>query len=201
MFTGIIKHNGIVVSNVINSDGRILSILIPNLKNQEIGNSIAIMGCCLTITAINNDIYSFYVSSETLKQTTLAMFLKGQDVNIEPAMLASTPLGGHIVLGHVDEVARIVSIEEMQSTRKVFVEISPKYKKDVIRKGSITIDGISLTVMNILKNVVELNVIPHTWENTTLHLLNSSTANLVNVEFDQMAKVIRKQIENHFANV
>lgn len=201
MFTGIIKYIGTVVSNIPKEDGKNLTILIPHLPKQEVGDSIAIMGCCLTVTQIEGDLYQFYVSNETLKQTTMAMLSKGQKTNIEHAMLASTPFGGHIVLGHIDEVARIVDIQHTNNTRKIFVEISPRGKRDVIKKGSITVDGVSLTIMGISGKVLELNVIPHTWENTTLSLLNTTTNNLVNIEFDQMSKIIQKHIENHFANV
>lgn len=201
MFTGIIKHIGTVVSNVQKEDGKSLKVLILNLPKQEIGNSISVQGCCLTIVAIEGDIYTFYVSSETLKQTTLPMFFKGQKVNIETAMLASTPLGGHVVSGHIDEVCQIKSIEKAQNTVKIFVELSPKGKRLVVKKGSIAIDGTSLTIMNISGKVIELNIIPHTWENTTLTLLNTANNSLVNIEFDQMSKIIKKHLDEHFANI
>ncbi len=199
MFTGIIKHIGTVFENTPQKDGRQLTVRIPHLKNQEIGDSISIMGCCLTVVDVSGDVFSFYVSAETLKQTTLAMLTKGQSVNVEPAMLASTPLGGHVVSGHIDEVARIVDVQSSQNTWKMFVEVSPQGKKWAIKKGSIAIDGISLTVMNIQGRIVELNVIPHTLQNTTLKNTNAVSNNLVNVEFDQMTKIIAKKIDEHFA--
>jgi len=201
MFTGIIKNVGTVVSNLKKEDGKVVSVLIPNLPKQEVGNSVAIMGCCLTIVQIEGDIYTFYVSFETLKQTTLAMFFKGQKVNIEPAMLASTPLGGHIVSGHVDEVCQIKNIEKNQNTVKIFVEVSTNGRKLLVKKGSIAIDGISLTVMGVAGKMIELNIIPHTWENTTLNLLNAENNNLVNVEFDQMSKIMKKHLDEYFANI
>jgi riboflavin synthase len=199
MFTGIIKYIGTVFENTPQQDGKNLTIRIPHLKNQEIGDSISIMGCCLTVTNIHGDIFSFYVSAETLKQTTLAMLIKGQSVNAEPAMLASTPLGGHMVSGHVDEVAKIVDVQLNQNTHKLYVEVSPQGKKWAMKKGSIAIDGVSLTVMNIQGKVVELNVIPHTLQNTTLKNIDAISNNLVNVEFDQMTKIIAKKIDEHFA--
>lgn len=198
MFTGIIKHIGKVFENTPDGDGRNLVIVIPKLQNQEVGDSVAVMGCCLTITHIQNGAFSFYISAETLKQTTLGMLVKGQSVNIEPAALASTPLGGHMVSGHVDEVARVVEITSVGNTCKMYVEVSPTGKKWLLKKGSIAIDGVSLTIMNIKGKVIELNVIPHTLQNTTLHLVNASANNLVNVEYDQISKMISRKIAEHF---
>lgn len=199
MFTGIIKHIGTVFENTSEKDGRNLMVRIPSLEKQQIGDSISIMGCCLTITQINADVFSFYISADTLRQTTLAMLSKGQSVNCEPAMLASTPLGGHLVSGHVDEVGRVVEIQTIQNTHKIYVEISPQGKKWVVKKGSIAIDGVSLTIMGIQGRVVELNIIPHTMQWTTLKNLDLLSSNLVNVEYDQMAKMISKKIDEHFA--
>lgn len=198
MFTGIIKHIGKVVENIQEGDGRVLSIFIPNLSNQNIGDSISISGCCLTIIKIESNIFTFYVSAETLKQTTLALFTKGQNVNAESAMLASTPFGGHMVLGHIDEVAKVIEVSRINNTFKVFLQISYAGTKYVIKKGSITIDGISLTIMDVKNKIIELNIIPHTLLNTTLQNLNSTTNSLVNVEFDHFSKIISKKIEEHF---
>ncbi len=201
MFTGIIKHIGFVVSNIQEQDGKVLTVKILNVKQAiDIGDSVSIEGCCLTVTKVDGDCLSFYVSKETLKQTTLALLVKGQRVNIELAMLASTPLGGHLVSGHIDEVARITTVEFNQNTYKIYVELSPQGKKSVVKKGSIAINGVSLTIMNINGKIIELNIIPHTWNNTTLCTVNDSTNNLVNVEFDQMVKIINKKIDEHFAN-
>jgi riboflavin synthase len=201
VFTGIIKHIGLVVSSVQEQDGKVLIVKILNVKQAiDIGDSISIEGCCLTVIKIEGDCFSFYVSKETLKQTILALLGKGQSVNVEPAMLASTPLGGHLVSGHIDEVTRVIAVEFSQNTHKIYIELSPQGKKSVVKKGSITINGVSLTVMNISGKTIELNVIPHTWNNTTICALNDSANNLVNVEFDQMVKIINKKIDEHFAN-
>jgi len=201
MFTGIIKHIGLVVSNIQEQDGKVLTVKILNVKQAiDIGDSVSIEGCCLTVIKVDGDCLSFYISKETLKQTTLALLVKGQNVNIEPAMLASTPLGGHLVSGHIDEVARITTVEFNQNTYKIYFELSPQGKKSVVKKGSIAINGVSLTIMNINGKTIELNIIPHTWNNTTLCTVNDSTNNLVNVEFDQMVKIINKKIDEHFAN-
>lgn len=200
MFTGIIKNIGLVVSSTKEGDGRRIVINIPKLENIQLGDSVSISGCCLTVVEIQGYNFTFYISAETLKQTTLAMLQKGQNVNIEPAMLASTPLGGHIVLGHVDEVARVIQVGSTENTHKLYIEISSSGKKNIVKKGSITVDGISLTIMNIKAKVIELNIIPHTWQNTTLALLNDAMNNLVNIEYDHMVKIINKKIDEHFAN-
>lgn len=168
MFTGIIQQTAFVVGNVQTLDGKTLKIRLAKVENVKIGDSIAINGCCLTVIKIEGNELSFYVSMETLKQTTLMMLSNNDRVNIETAMLASTPLGGHIILGHVDEVAKVISIENSQNTYKVMIEVSNSGKKFLIKKGSIAIDGISLTIMAVKGKILELNIIPHTWNNTTL---------------------------------
>lgn len=200
MFTGIIQQTAFVVGNVQTQDGKTLKIRLAKVENVKIGDSIAINGCCLTVIKIEGNELSFYVSMETLKQTTLMMLSNNDRVNIETAMLASTPLGGHIILGHVDEVAKVISIENSQNTYKVMIEVSNSGKKFLIKKGSIAIDGISLTIMAVKGKILELNVIPHTWNNTTLSLLNVASNGLVNVEFDHFVKIIGKKIDEHFAN-
>ena len=200
MFTGIIQQTAFVVGNIQTQDGKTLKIRFAKVENVKIGDSIAINGCCLTVIKIEGNELSFYVSMETLKQTTLMMLSTNDRVNIETAMLASTPLGGHIILGHVDEVAKVVSIENVQNTYKVVIEVSNAGKKFLIKKGSIAIDGISLTIMAVKGRMLELNVIPHTWNNTTLSLLNVASNGLVNVEFDHFVKIIGKKIDEHFAN-
>ena len=200
MFTGIIQQTAFVVGNVQTQDGKTLKIRFAKVENVKIGDSIAINGCCLTVIKIEGNELSFYVSMETLKQTTLMMLSNNDRVNIETAMLASTPLGGHIILGHVDEVAKVVSIENSQNTYKIMIEVSNAGKKFLIKKGSIAIDGISLTIMAVKGRILELNVIPHTWNNTTLSLLNVASNGLVNVEFDHFVKIIGKKIDEHFAN-
>jgi len=200
MFTGIIQQTAFVVGNVQTLDGKTLKIRLAKVENVKIGDSIAINGCCLTVIKIEGNELSFYVSMETLKQTTLMMLSNNDRVNIETAMLASTPLGGHIILGHVDEVAKVISIENSQNTYKVMIEVSNSGKKFLIKKGSIAIDGISLTIMAVKGKILELNIIPHTWNNTTLSLLNVASNGLVNVEFDHFVKIIGKKIDEHFAN-
>jgi riboflavin synthase len=200
MFTGIIQQTAFVVGNVQTLDGKTLKIRLAKVENVKIGDSIAINGCCLTVIKIEGNELSFYVSMETLKQTTLMMLSNNDRVNIETAMLASTPLGGHIILGHVDEVAKVISIENSQNTYKVMIEVSNSGKKFLIKKSSIAIDGISLTIMAVKGKILELNVIPHTWNNTTLSLLNVASNGLVNVEFDHFVKIIGKKIDEHFAN-
>ncbi len=203
MFTGLIQQTAFVVNNIQTQDGKTLKIRLANIDGIKIGDSIAINGCCLTVTHIAGNELSFYISKETLKQTTLMMLSTNDRINIETAMLASTPLGGHIVLGHVDEVARVILIENVQNTYKVIIEVSNTGRKFIIRKGSIAIDGISLTIMGIQGKRIELNIIPHTWKNTNLSLLDTSDGlsnSLVNVEFDHFVKIISKKIDEHFAD-
>ena len=139
---------------------------------------------------------SFYISADTLKKTTLAMLSAGSPVNLEPSLKMGDRLGGHIVSGHVDETARIIGIETIGADKRIKVEVSNYGKNLLVQRGSIAIDGVSLTVAYLMGNVVSLNIIPHTWESTTLKHLNTTTNFLVNVEYDGIAKHVYKIVKS-----
>ena len=200
MFSGIIKNVGLVKDIVKNEGGK--NIIISSNLNTEvlkIGDSVAVAGCCLTVIAKNSRELTFYISADTLKKTTLAMLNVGSSVNLEPALTMSDLLSGHLVSGHVDETGRIVEIETIGIDHKIKVEVSNYGKNLLIQKGSITIDGVSLTVAYLAGNVVTLNIIPHTFQNTTIKFLNTKTNFLVNIEYDGIAKHVYKVVKNLIA--
>lgn len=195
MFTGIIQLLGTVVSNLPSKDGRVLVIKIPQSINVKIGDSISIDGCCLTVIKIDGNYLTFFVSKATIEITTLGLFDTRSVVNIEPAMLASSPFGGHIVSGHIDEVAKVIIIKRYDNSCTIRIQIKRENTKYVIEKGSITINGISLTIMKIVDDIIDINIIPHTWDNTNLQKLDIEVNNVVNIEYDQIVKIISKQVD------
>lgn len=208
MFTGIIYQSGLVVKNeALQDSSRLLEVqFVKNQQNQNhfnfssinIGDSVAINGICLTVVKINSQKSSleFFVSRETVAKTTIMLLNNGARINAELAMLASSRFGGHLVSGHVDEVAKLVSKKTLGDSYVLGFECSIKNVKYLIKKGSICIDGVSLTINNVFKNTLEVCIIPHTWQNTTLSLLDTSVNNMCNIEFDYFAKIIVSNISN-----
>src|SRR5688500_19529559 len=172
------------------------SIDIGNLsKGLKIGQSIAVNGVCLTITKLNNNIAEFSVIGETVRKTCLDSIKKGEKVNIERSMRVSVRFDGHFVQGHVDCTGiiydKIVFPTETKLIIKIFGELKEESFRYVVRKGSITIDGISLTVVDIdNKNLLSISLIPHTLKKTTLGI--KSIGDKVNIEFDLIGKYISK---------
>lgn len=177
MFTGIVEEIGLIK----NFDGHKLTVECSKvLENTQIGDSIAINGCCQTVTAITTNSFMADVSNETLQITK--GFKAGEKVNLERALTPSTRMGGHIVQGHIDGTAKYLGNSRF--------EIPQELSKYVVYKGSITIDGVSLTISNIDKNIFEVALIPHTLENTTLQYLKSG--DFVNIETDILGRYIEK---------
>jgi riboflavin synthase len=200
MFSGIIATTGSIKEIKKHEDGKI--IVISSSIDQtdfKIGDSIAVSGCCLTITARNGRDITFYASADTLKKTNLSMLSVGSSVNLEPALKLGERLGGHLVSGHVDETARVIGIETAGADRKIKIEISHYGKNLAVQRGSICVDGVSLTIAYITGNIISLNIIPHTWETTTLKHLNPQTHFLVNIEYDGIAKHVYKIVKSIIA--
>lgn len=196
MFTGIIKSVGFVKEITKNGTGKNITIS-SNLETNEIkvGDSIAVSGCCLTVVAKSGKEIDFYISEDTLKKTTLTMLSAGASVNLEAALKVGDSVGGHFITGHVDETARVIEIETTGVDKRVKIEVSKFGKNLLIQRGSIAVDGVSLTVAYIVGSTVTLNIIPHTWENTTLKLLNTTTNFIVNIEYDSIAKHVYKIVK------
>ena len=185
MFTGIVEETGKIQFV---TDRKVVIKCQKILEDAKIGDSIAVNGVCLTITDINKDTFSADISPETFK--VACKLNLGNTVNLERAMLANGRFGGHIVSGHVDGVAKIVELKNNGDFYDLKLELSENESKYVIRKGSITVNGISLTIAEVVGGLINLAIIPHTYENTCLKELK--IGDFVNVEVDMMAKYIEK---------
>ncbi len=191
MFTGIIESTGQVESlQSIGGDLRIRVQTALDLADVHLGDSIATNGICLTVVDWGSNWYAADVSKESLNRSTLASWRVGQTVNVEKAMLPTTRFGGHIVSGHVDTVGEITLLR--QDARSVYFEVTaPAHvAKYLAEKGSVTIDGISLTINYLSGSILSLNVIPHTAERTNIVTWKVGTK--VNIEVDVLARYIER---------
>ena len=195
MFTGIIEELGSVVAIEEQPDAKRMTFAGPLVTSDvSRGDSIAVNGACLTAVEIENGTFTADVMHETLRLTALGSLTVGSPVNLERAMNAATRFGGHMVLGHVDGVGSIVSREPSSNWEWVTIRIPAELMKYVVLKGSITIDGISLTVNEVTSDTVSFSLIPETLRLTTLG--SKGAGDKVNVEVDIMAKHIEKLMES-----
>lgn len=191
MFTGIVEEIGIVKSLEFKANGAKIVIGCQKVvEDVKIGDSIAIDGVCQTVIAFNSSEFSAEISDETLKVTTLGNLKSGNTVNLERALTLSSRLGGHIVSGHVDCMGKFINIEKLSDFYNLQFEIPEEQEKYVVYKGSITINGVSLTVANIVDNIVSVAIIPHTYNNTSLKDLK--LGQYVNIETDILGKYVEK---------
>lgn len=193
MFTGIIEETATITAITYNNNSATLKISASKvLQETKIGDSIAVNGVCLTVTEISDDDFKAFASYETLKLTTLSNLKKGSIVNLERALRISDRLGGHIVSGHVDTLA-VLSAKIPHDEAYEFVFSAPKEQlKQIVKKGSVCIDGISLTVADLKSDTFSVAVIPHTLESTTLQTLN--IGDKVNIETDIISKYVEKYL-------
>ena len=191
MFTGIVREVGRVVGVEGGPEGRTLVVEAPaTASSTAVGDSVAIGGVCLTAEAVDGDRIRFHAVLETLRRTSLGQLSEGSDVNVEPALRAGEPLGGHYVQGHVDGLGAIGSVEAEGDGLRVVVEAPPEILRYCVEKGSITVDGVSLTVAELLDDAFAVALIPHTLEATTLRDL--APGQPVNLEVDVLAKYVER---------
>ena len=191
MFTGIIIETGTV--RLVKRTGGVtrLSVVIPSIyKDAVIGDSIAINGVCLTVVDISDNILSFELSDETLSSTNLGELRKDEKVNLEPALRADGKLGGHFVTGHVDSIGTIRSKKRIGDTIEIDIEAPESIMQYLIDKGSVAVDGISLTVVKVFNNSFRLVIIPHT--ETVTNIGEKKSGSSVNLETDIIGKYIKK---------
>ena len=187
MFTGLIEHVGAVVHFQAAGAGAVLRVAAgPVAADARIGDSVAVNGCCLTVVGSDGGTLAFDAVPETLGRTTLGALRPGDPVNIEPALRAGDPLGGHFVQGHVDGVGRVQSIEAEGEGLRVFVSAAPEILRYCVEKGSITVEGVSLTVAELADDAFAVALVPHTLAETTLSEL--APGREVNLEVDVLAK-------------
>ena len=195
MFTGIIEKVGKVKNIKKNTKSTVLSISVDDILNEvKLGDSIAINGVCLTVTNFTNTEFEADVMNETIKVTSLNKLSFGSVVNVERAMLANGRFDGHIVAGHVDQVGIIKNVKAVANSYLIDVEIKKENLKYVVNKGSITLDGISLTIAKLNANIVTVSIIPHTYKHT--NLVTKRIGSEINVEFDVLGKYVEKQTAN-----
>ena len=196
MFTGIIQEIGFVGSINYREQTAILQLTVNELISElQLGSSIAINGVCLTVRNQNHNIIRTDLSMETLNRTSLGRLKPGDPVNLELPLLPTTRLGGHFVQGHVDATTKVYSIEKSQDFAIFQFLLPDLIKPYVVEKGSIAVDGISLTVSRLQENFFEVSIIPHTLENTNLGY--RLRGDHVNLECDVLAKYVEKCLVLH----
>lgn len=187
MFTGIIEESG-KIQTINNKSVVVLCRKI--LEDTKIGDSIAVNGVCLTVTSVGQDFFQADISGETFKVTTFGYLSSGMPVNLERAMPACGRFGGHIVSGHIDSIAKVRSITNNKEFYNLELILNEREAKYCVKKGSITVNGVSLTIAELNENIITITLIPHTYEATNFVSIKSN--DYVNIEVDIMAKYIEK---------
>jgi riboflavin synthase len=196
MFTGLIEEVGSVIGIHGTSGSTQLQIVAPRVAGKiQMGDSIAVNGCCLTVVAHRGEQFSFDLLQETLDRTNLRTLRQESRVNLERAVAADGCLGGHFVQGHVDCAARIVALEKKGIDHRLEVELPADFAQYVAHKGSIAVNGISLTVAEVSQESFAVWIIPHTRARTNLD--TASAGDLVNLEFDLIAKYVERMLDRH----
>lgn len=195
MFTGIIETVG-TVENIERADehARLTINATELFTDVKIGDSIAINGTCLTAVQISDKGVSFDAVYETMRKTALGHLAVGDPVNLERSMAADGRFGGHIVQGHVDATGSIASIRQVDNSYMVYVDVPRDMMRYIVRKGSIAVDGISLTVVDAEDRTFSVSIIPHTWEATNLS--SKRAGDPVNIETDIIGKYVEKLVGN-----
>ncbi len=191
MFTGIIEEMGMVKQIQKGAKSSVLTIGAHTvLQGTKIGDSIATNGVCLTVTSIGNDFFTADVMAETLRRSSLGQLKTGSPVNLERALTLSSRLGGHLVSGHIDGTGTIVQFQPEDNAVWITIATPPSLLRYIVEKGSIAIDGVSLTVAAVTDQDFSVSIIPHTGAETIL--LQKKPGNTVNLECDMIAKYTEK---------
>lgn len=195
MFTGLIQQVCTVKSLTKSAAAAVLTVDLSRLAEQtKIGNSIAINGVCLTIAKLQTNLAAFDISPETLKISNLAKLTPGSKVNTEPALKLGDPLGGHLVQGHIDGTASVKQIGKQGEFTEITFAAAPELLAQMIPKGAVAVDGISLTIAALDKDSFAVALIPRTLKETTLG--SAKITDTVNIEIDIITKTVKKHLEN-----
>lgn len=201
MFTGIIEETGTIKKIESQSSGKRFTITAERvLEDLSVEDSISVSGVCLTVIARNPDSFQATAVPETLKNSILGEIKSGTEVNLERAMSSNSRFGGHFVYGHVDGMGKISSLKDRGENWIMEIEVPENLEKYMIKKGSVAVDGISLTIADIIHNRINISIIPYTLQNTTV--INKKQGEKVNLETDIVGKYIEKLInkENYKTN-
>lgn len=190
MFTGLVETIGKVVRVVPKQGNRRLVIEADFAQELQPGESVAVNGCCLTVVGVARRRFEVEVVAETLKRTNLRDLRSGTPVNLERALRFTDRLGGHFVLGHIDEVGTVRRLEHQSNEHRLFVTVKEASFNLLVEKGSVAIDGVSLTVAGVKRGEFWVNLIPFTWERTTLSRCRAGTR--VNLEYDILVKAAQR---------
>ena len=191
MFTGIIEEKGIVKSITLRGESGFLEIQCQKvLEDTKLGDSIAVNGACLTVTSLEQDAFTADVMAETLRRTSLKELKKGSFVNLERALQIGHRLGGHMVSGHVDGIGIIRKLEPQGIAMVMTISTKSSITEGIIEKGSVAIDGISLTVVSVEEEAFSVSLITHTIQET--NLAHKKTGSTVNLETDMIGKYVKK---------
>ncbi len=198
MFTGIIEAVGKVTNIERQGEAVRLTVSAPQIaEDVRIGDSVCINGVCLTATSTQAPQMTFDAVHETMRRTSLGNLQIGEGVNLERSLPVGGRLGGHIVQGHVDGAGRIASIRPVGNSWFVYIDAAPELMRYIVTKGSVAIDGISLTVVDAADRTFSLSVIPHTWDQTTLR--EKRAGDPVNIECDIIGKYVEKMLGGYIA--
>jgi len=192
MFTGLVEAMGSVRSLDKRGDGARLTLETPLAEQLQLGESLAVNGCCLTVTDSVNGTVAFDLLGETLERTNLGALAHGDRVNLERALRADGRFGGHFVQGHIDTTAEVISAQGTGTDLNLIISLPSSGARYLIEKGSIAVNGVSLTVATLGADCFGLWIIPHTLQETNLGDLKSGSP--VNLEYDMLAKYAEKQI-------
>lgn len=193
MFTGIIETTGIVTDIISNGTNKTFWIASPISADLKVDQSVAHSGVCLTVEKVENGQHQLTAIEETLHKTNLATWKIGTVVNIERCLTMNGRLDGHIVQGHVDAVATCLQDEDKDGSWEYTFSFDPKFAALIIEKGSIAINGTSLTVFNVTGNTFTVAIIPYTYEHTNIHQVTAGS--VVNIEFDMIGKYVARLYE------
>ena len=194
MFTGIVEEIGTIEKIIYASRSCMLTIRCRKvLEGTQVGDSIAVNGACLTVTELTATSFLCDVTPETMKRTAFSLFKAGTQVNLERALRLCDRLGGHIMLGHVDSTGKILSIYREENALNISVEAEARFEKYILEKGSVAIDGVSLTIAKKKGAAFTVSLIPHTGKMTGL--LSKKTGDSVNLEYDYLGKYVEQFVK------
>lgn len=195
MFTGLVEEKGILIEKIPTGDGFQLEIQAWKvLEDLNIGSSIAVNGCCLTVVKRSERTFSVDTIEETLNKTNLGVLKQGDKVNLERPLNADARLGGHFVLGHIDTTGKIEDIKELSNSHWMTISFPEKFSKYLIYVGSVAIDGVSMTVAKLNNDSFSVGIIPHTWKETIFS--EKKIGDTVNLEFDVLGKYVERIMSN-----
>jgi riboflavin synthase len=196
MFTGLIEEVAKVLWIRMSDRGTQLQVNAPRLANKtSVGDSVAVNGCCLTVSSRREDQLTFDLLEETLDRTNLKQLRRDSLVNLERALVAGTPLGGHFVQGHIDCSSKVVSFERSGTDHRLEVDLPADFAHYAAYKGSVAINGISLTIAELLPKSFAAWIIPHTKRYTNIDVIQSGDE--INIEFDILAKYVERMLARY----